>query len=79
MKKVVFFAGFGTSLVLIAVCVWYAFASPVSKGVLDGFDMASRGWYVHQPPVYNICLLLFALLNPPAIIVCGQCCLALMQ
>lgn len=67
MKKSVFFAGFGLSLVLIALCMWYAFASPMSRGVLVAFDVANRGWYVHQPSVYNICLLTFALLNLPVV------------
>jgi hypothetical protein len=69
MTKSVFFRGFGISMVLIAVCLWYAFASPVRNGVVDTFDRANHGWYVHQPPVYNACLLALAILNLPVIFV----------
>src|SRR5258706_15900552 len=56
-------------MVLIAVCLWYAFESPVRSGVVDAFGRANQGWYVHQPPVYNACLLAFAILNLPVIFV----------
>jgi hypothetical protein len=68
MNKRLFGIGFGVSLALIAVCIWYAFASPVSRSVLDSFDPAYRGWYVHQPAPYNLCLLAFAVLNLPAML-----------
>jgi hypothetical protein len=69
MKKPVFFLGFGISVLLIGVCVWYAFASPEKRAILDAFDVRNRGWYVHLPSMYNFCLLTFAILNLPAIVV----------
>jgi hypothetical protein len=68
MNKSIFLAGFGISVVLVAVCMWYTFASPLSLGVLASFDVAHRDWYVHQPPIFNACVLTFAILNFPVIL-----------
>jgi hypothetical protein len=69
MNRRVFFLGFGLSTFLIVRCIWYAFVSPVSSAIMESFDLANRGWYVHQPGVYKPCLLAFALLNIPVMLV----------
>lgn len=67
MKKRVFLVGFGVSLALLAVCVWYALTH---NAVVMAFDPAMRGWYVHQPTGYNVCLLAFTALNLPPVLLC---------
>ncbi|MGA8806518.1 MAG: hypothetical protein WB973_01485 [Thermoanaerobaculia bacterium] len=68
MKTRVFVIGFGMSAILLGICLWYVFGSPDKSAILDAFDVRNRGWYVHQPPMYNFCLLSFALMNLPAIV-----------
>jgi len=68
MNKKIFVVGFGISLMLVIVCVWYTFTPLGGNGVLDAFDVANRGWYVHQPAAYNLCLIVFSLLNLPVIL-----------
>jgi hypothetical protein len=68
MKRTIFHAGFGVSAMLVAVCAWYAFLSPVRSGVLQAFEVSNHGWYVSQPPIYNLCLLAFTILNVPAVL-----------
>jgi hypothetical protein len=68
MKTRTFRLGFGTSMALLGVCSWFAFVSPTKLAVLATFDPALQGWVVHRPPGYEICFLLFAALNVPAVI-----------
>jgi hypothetical protein len=68
MSTRTFGLGFGTSIALLSVCVWFAFASPMKPAILASFDPALRGWLVHRPAGYEICILLFAALNVPAVI-----------
>jgi hypothetical protein len=68
MKTRTFRLGFGTSMALLGVCTWFAFVSPAKLAVLATFDPALQGWIVHPPPGYEICFLLFAALNVPAVI-----------
>jgi hypothetical protein len=55
-------------MVLLGVCIWYAFASPMRGAVLAASDPTLHGWYVHQPTGYNFCILLFSFLDIPAVI-----------
>jgi len=63
-----FSLGFGISVALLGACTWFTFESTSRASVLATFDLALRGWQVHQPLAYEICILLFATLNVPAIV-----------
>ena len=63
MKMRVFLVGFGASALLLTICAWYAFASPETNAVLAAFDIANQGWYVHQPPLFNLSMFAFVVMN----------------
>ena len=69
MSRPINLIGYGVSVLLLAICAWYAFSSSMSPSILEGFRYENREWYVNYPAGFRWCMLLFAVLNVPAVVI----------